>query len=251
MMNLSEVVRYLDQRFIPAGTPDYPNALNGLQLENSGKVSRLAVAVDASEKTISSALEEGADFLLVHHGLYWSGLRPFTGAFYRKIRKAMEGDLAIYSLHLPLDHFTEVGNSRLLAQAIGLSSISAFADWKGLSLGAAGEWDGDLTSLSHAVSLAVGGGVQTVAGRGQDTGKVCVVSGGSGDDLENLARQGAQTLIVGEGAHWTVLLAEELRVNLLYAGHYATETFGVRALGQELSALWGLPCRFVDHPTGR
>ena len=251
MRSLAEICSCLDVRFRPAETPDYPNALNGLQLENEGSVTRLAAAVDASERTIDQAVANGVDFLLVHHGLFWSGLRPLNGPLYRKIKKAMDGNLAIYSLHLPLDHFTEFGNSRLLAEETGLTDIEPFAEWKGLFLGASGGWDGDLNSLSQAVSSAVDGPVQTVAGGPNLPGSVAVVSGGSGDDLELYYRKGARTLIVGEGAHWTVPLAEELGMNMIYAGHYRTETFGVRVLGQELARQFSLPFQFIDHPTGR
>lgn len=163
----------------------------------------------------------------------------------------MEGGMAVYSLHLPLDDYTEFGNSRLLAEVIGLEGRTPFFECMGCFMGAAGEWAGDLNSLVQAVSSAVGGPVQCIPGRGSDPGKVVIVSGGSGDELEKMVRLGAQTLIAGEGAHWTVPIAEELGVNLLYAGHYATETFGVRALAAELSRRFSLPWQFLDNPTGR
>lgn len=251
MISLAEICLFLDERFHSGTVRDYPNALNGLQLENAGSVARLGAAVDASESTIDMALDAGVDFLLVHHGLYWSGLRPLTGPFYRKVRKAMSGNMAVYSLHLPLDDYTEFGNSRLLAEAIGLKDMEPFFESMGFFMGAAGKWEGDLNSLVRAVSSAVGGSVQCIPGRGSDPGKVAIASGGSGDELEKMARLGAQTLIVGEGAHWTVPIAEELGINLLYAGHYATETFGVRALTGELSRHFSLPWQFLDNPTGR
>jgi putative NIF3 family GTP cyclohydrolase 1 type 2 len=102
-MHLNEAVRYLDDLLRTREVGDYPQALNGLQVENSGGMSRIGAAVDATEAVIREAAEAGVDFLIVHHGLFWNGAQPITSATYRKIRILMEADMAVYSSHLPLD----------------------------------------------------------------------------------------------------------------------------------------------------
>ncbi len=252
MKNAPDIYASLEELFHPSSAPDYPPALNGLQLENGGVIRKIAAAVDASERAVDQAIEAGADLLLVHHGLFWSGLRPLTGAFYRKLKKCMDADLAVYSLHLPLDAHEKFGNSRLLAERLELQDIRPFMEWKGLHTGVSAVWNGTGEELHAALERAVGGPVQWAA-KNHDAlpGTVAIVSGGSGGDLETVARQEVRTFIAGEGSHWTVPLAEELEINLFYAGHYATETFGVRSLAEWLSIRFDLPCVFLDLPTGR
>jgi putative NIF3 family GTP cyclohydrolase 1 type 2 len=121
-MKLEEVVDYQNALLRIADYPDYPNALNGLQIENSGTVTKVAAAVDACEAVLQMAVSQGADLLIVHHGLFWAGLRTVTGAHYRKLKMALENNLAIYSAHLPLDAHPEIGNNAVLCNALGLPS---------------------------------------------------------------------------------------------------------------------------------
>lgn len=251
MKKISEVCAYADSLLQVASVPDYPNALNGLQLENEGRLTRLAAAVDASESTIEKAIAAGAQLLVVHHGLYWQGLRPITGPMYRKLKKAMDANLAIYSVHLPLDAYGDFSNSVLMARDIGLEDLSPFNEYKGIYTGVQGEWSGSRESLVEALNTSLGGSVH-VSGFGPEdrVGRVAIVSGGAGSELEQVSAAGISTFISGEGAHWTVPMAEELGMNLIYGGHYATETFGVKALTEHLSRKYDLPWVFIDNPTG-
>lgn len=251
MPTLAELCNYMDNLLQSKSIQDYPNALNGLQLENQGTVSRIAAAVDASESTIDQAIRAGADLLLVHHGLFWSGLRPVTGVVYRKLKKAMDAGLAIYSSHLPLDVYGEFGNSFLLAQAIGMEDLTPFHEYKGAHVGVSGEWKGTRQALIEALEKVLGGSVHiSPFGPEEDLGRVAIVSGGAGADLELVYSQRVTTFISGEGAHWTVPIAEELGMNLVYAGHYATETFGVQRLAEHLAGKYGLSWSFISNPTG-
>ncbi len=244
-MKLQEIVAFLDKELRTAEVKDYPNAHNGLQLENGGEVTQVACAVDACEAAIDAACEAGADLLIVHHGMLWNGAQRVEGAAYRKLKRAMDAGLAIYSSHLPLDLHPRLGNNALLARALGIRKTEPF-----LEIGVRASVDLSLADLVDRVERAVQAPVHLASGGPDCVRKLGIVTGGAGGEVAKAAAEGVDTFLTGEGAHWTFTAAEELRVNLIYAGHYATETFGVKALGAELERKFGLPWAFVDHPSG-
>lgn len=245
-MKLDELAAYFNGLLKVGEVKDSPNALNGLQVENSGEVTKIAVAVDACEAVLRRAVDAKADLLIVHHGLFWSGLGPVTGTAYRKLRLALDGNLAVYSAHLPLDAHPVFGNNALLCDALGLG------EWHMpfLDIGWRVEQETAREELTLRLEKAVGGRVQLAAGGPAVARKIGVVTGGAGGEIFKAAGEGVDTFITGEGPHWSYTAAEELGVNLFYAGHYATETFGVKALGKHAQEKFGLPWEFLDHPTG-
>jgi len=251
-VKLESLVQYLDEYLSVTGHPDYPGALNGLQVGGPESVERIVVAVDASEASISETAVRGADLMIVHHGLFWGGLRPLTGRTLRRVRALIENGIALYSCHLPLDGHSEVGNSALLARAIGLHLDGRFAAYQGAEVG----WHGrpsqplDLTGLVATVEKTLGGPVHVVPGGPARIDRVGVVTGGGASFLEEAARLGLHALVTGEGSHHSHFDAMELGVHLLLGGHYATETFGVRALGAHLAERFDVSFEFVDQPTG-
>jgi dinuclear metal center YbgI/SA1388 family protein len=184
--------------------------------------------------------------LIVHHGLFWGGLEPVVGASYRKLSLCLQNDLAVYSVHLPLDEHPTLGNNALLCDAIGLPGERTPFMTSGFQVGASI----DRAELLERVAQAVGGPVHLAPGGPSTTRRIGVVTGGAGSAVAKAAAEGVDTFITGEGPHHTYTLAEELGINLIYAGHYATETFGVKALGWLLKEQYGLPWSFIDHPTG-
>lgn len=250
MASLQEIVAFLDAELRIAEIPDYSGAVNGLQLANGGTVTKVAAAVDASLRVVEAAVAAGADLLVVHHGMFWQGAQPLTGAFYRKIKAAMDGGLAIYSAHLPLDVHPEMGNNILLMRALGLESDGTFFEWKGIRLGLTAPAALSRDELRDKLAAAVGGPVHCCPGGPRQVKRIGLVTGGAGSEVAACAREGLDTFITGEGPHWSYPLAEELGINLLYGGHYATETFGVRTLAGRLAADFGLRWEFIDHPTG-
>ncbi|MEI6604812.1 MAG: Nif3-like dinuclear metal center hexameric protein [Verrucomicrobiota bacterium] len=250
MVSLNELVVFLDEQLDIATIPDYPGALNGLQLANEGQLGRIVAAVDASLAVVEEAAAGGPGLLLVHHGMFWQGTQPLRGPFYRKIKLAMDAGLAIYSAHLPLDVHPQWGNNPHLAQAIGMRDVLPFLDWKGLAVGLRGVWQGTRDELKQQLMQAVGGPVLMCAGGPEKITSVGLVTGGAGSEVARVAAAGVDAFISGEGPHWSFPLAEELGINLLLAGHYATETFGVKALAAALSHRFALPWSFVDRPTG-
>lgn len=234
--------------------PDYPTALNGLQVAApAGRpVRRIAAAVDASEAIITRAVEAEADLLLVHHGLFWGGLQPLTGRRFRKVERLIRAGVALLSVHLPLDAHPEVGNGALLSRAIGLEPTEPFGAFQGVSIG----WAAHLSSpwtpdeLEDRVSAAVGGRVQRMGHGPAEVRSVAVVTGSGASFLEEAAARGIDALVTGEAAHHNYADACELGVHLLLGGHYATETFGVRALADRIAERFQIDSLFLDDPSG-
>jgi dinuclear metal center YbgI/SA1388 family protein len=248
---LSALTRYCDRTLQPARFTDWPGAVNGLQVQNDGTVRKLAAAVDASTTTITKAVEIGADLLIVHHGLFWGPTHPWTGKRYQLIKLLLDHNVAVYSSHLPLDAHPRLGNNALLAKALGLRQMQPFFLEKGQHIGLRAKIRINRAELNERLARALGGAVPKVIPGGPDVCReIGIVTGGAGDELKRACDEGVDTFITGEGRHWTYALAEELGLNVFYGGHYATETFGVRALAADLARKFDLPWEFIDHPTG-
>lgn len=251
MIELKEIVRYLDAELRIADVPDYPGALNGLQLENNGGVTKVAAAVDASLPVFEKAIAAGADLLIVHHGMFWHGAQRVVESQYEKLKLAVDANMAVYSAHIPLDIHHDWGNNVLLCEKLGMQAAEKFHPWKGELLGLREEMDLSLDELVKRVRVAVGGGVNFCHGKkSKNVGVVGVITGGAGSEVQAMADSGINTFITGEGPHWSYPLAEELGLNVIYGGHYATETFGVLKLIEVLKTKYLLCNCFVDHPSG-
>jgi dinuclear metal center YbgI/SA1388 family protein len=249
-MQLQDLQVYLDEFLRVREVPDYPQALNGVQVANSGNVTRIAVAVDAVQHTIERAVESGADLLLVHHGLFWDGNQPVTGRRYRRLRALFEADLAVYSAHIPLDVHPEVGNNAVLARALGVEVQGSFGEYKGHPLGVWGTLEMRREALGARLDELLGGPVRMIACGPERVRRVGVITGGAGEMIGAAQAAGLDAFVTGEGAHHHFFDAEEGGINLFFGGHYATEVWGVRALAQHLEDRFGLPWTFIDHPTG-
>jgi len=249
-MRLSDLAGYLDTYLRVREVPDAPAALNGLQVANAGDVTRLGAAVDLCEATVRMAAEQGADLLLVHHGLFWGGPKPLTGPAYRRVAGLLRHNIALYSAHLPLDLHPDVGNNAVLARQLGVTSRGEFGEEYGVRIGVWGELDVLRAALEQQLAAVLGAAPRVMAFGPERVRRVGIVTGGAGSMIPQAAAAGLDTYITGEGAHHTFFDAEELRMNVFYAGHYATETVGVKALAEQLHAKFGLPWLFLDHPTG-
>lgn len=251
-MKLEPLLQYMDGYLSVPGHPDYPEALNGLQVGGPEEVRHLIAAVDASEASIGASVDRGADLMIVHHGLFWEGLRPLTERRLRRVKLLIGHDVALYSCHLPLDGHPEVGNAALLSRALGLRLEGRLGSFQGAAVG----WHGrsaetlDLRGLTSLAQRALGGLVHVIAGGPKRIERVGVVTGSGASFIEEAAGLGLDALLTGEGSHHAHLDAMELGIHLLLGGHYATETFGVQALAAHLSDRFGLTWDFVDLPTG-
>jgi dinuclear metal center YbgI/SA1388 family protein len=247
--DLMELVRYLDEYLQVGGIADGPNALNGLQVANSGTVRRVAAAVDASERTVSEAVQRGCDLLLVHHGLFWDGNQPVTGRRYRRIRPLVQHDVAVYSAHLPLDVHPEVGNNAVLARELGIDVQGRFGEYRGLELGWWGTLELRREALAARLDDLLGRRVHMMPFGPEIIRRVGVITGGGGSMIGDAVAAGLDAFVTGEGSHHTHFDAEEGGINVYYGGHYATEIWGVKALAALLEDRFGVPWEFIDHPT--
>jgi dinuclear metal center YbgI/SA1388 family protein len=256
MTTVHEIAAYADELLESKTTPDYPNALNGLQLENRSEITGIAAAVDFSTRAIKGAIAKRANLLIVHHGMFWEGSKHLTGPLYDKLRLLLENDIAVYSSHLPLDRHPTLGNNVLLARQLGLEPSDTFARFEGITVGVSGESDLETAVLAEqARHFAKNYDRElrtTPFAKNRRTKRwaICTGAGASAETLTEAREMKIDTLIVGEGPHWTAVYAEENDMTILYAGHYATETLGVRALADHLGERFALSSSFVNAPTG-
>lgn len=249
-MHLNELVEYLDTYLDVSTVPDFGGAVNGLQVASSGRVGRIAAAVDATQATIAAAVEAGADLLLVHHGLFWDGEQAVTGRRYRRLKALMTADLAVYGAHLPLDVHPEVGNNVVLARTLGIEVEGRFGEYKGQPIGYWGRLEIRREALAARLDQVLGCRVRLIGGGPERVERVGVITGGAGGEVGAAIEAGLDAFVTGEGAHHNYFDAEEGGINLYLGGHYATEVWGVRALAEHLHERFDLPWTFIDRPTG-
>ncbi len=250
-MKQSELISYLDS-YLQIGLfspSDY--SLNGLVVGSpeDRKVEKVAVAVDASLSTFERAIEAGCTFLIVHHGLFWGAPIAITGPHYRRIKTLLESNLALYAAHLPLDAHPEVGNNAQMAKRLGLEEIEPFVLFKGVNIGFKGrfstprsaQWVCDQLGFDDPVILSLGKEKCTTVG---------IVSGGASDELGVAIAEDLDLYITGEIKHEAYHQAAEEPTTVIGGGHYNTEVYGVKALGEHLSERFGLEVLFIEDPTG-
>lgn len=254
-MDLSELCARYDERLRTADFADLDASANGLQVgPEEREISRVAFAVDGVEATIEDAADLGADLLVVHHGLSWGGIERVTDLHYGRIAPLIRNDLALYVSHLPLDAHPELGNAAGVADVLGLEDREPFAALGPEHIGQRGRASSPFTVSSMRSLLESeldhgGQGVQVLDFGPEEIEDVAVVTGAGADWREEAAREDVDALVTGEGKGKLYHEARESGLNVFLAGHYATETFGVRSL-QELADGWGLDTVFIDRPTG-
>jgi dinuclear metal center YbgI/SA1388 family protein len=249
MAELQAIVDYCAKRLGLPEFPDFEGAMNGLQVANSGTVTRIGAAVDAGRVPFESASAKGVDFLLVHHGLFWQPPRPWIGQLYRKLKLLIDSNMAVFAAHLPLDAHAEIGNNAVLARRLRLEARRTFLPFEGRDVGliagagiAREHLLRRLQSLfSQVTAIECGSGTP---------GEVAIVTGGGYGALPALIASGVDTLVTGELKEHCFNLAQEHALNLYACGHYATEVFGVCALAEELADRFDLPWEFIgtDNP---
>ena len=250
MASVSAIIDHLDSLLEPAAFDDY--GPNGLQVPGREQVETVATGVSASVELFERARDAGADLVIVHHGLFWRGPpRPLDPAAKRRLQVLFDADLGLAAYHLPLDGHLEHGNNALLAKALGCATWTPFAAHGGATIGVAGRFaqggiaPGRLVELVHRVTgrapLAFTDGPARV-------GSVGIVSGAGADYLEEAIAGGLDAFVTGEPAERVMARAREAGVHFLAAGHYATETFGVRRLGGLLAERFGVRHVFIDVP---
>jgi dinuclear metal center YbgI/SA1388 family protein len=253
-MDISEIVTRYDERLDTAAFADLDASPNGLQVgPESADVDHVAFAVDAAEATAEAAIEAGADLLVTHHGIVWGDVERVTGSNYRRIAPLLRHDVALYVSHLPLDSHPELGNAAGVAELLDLEAREPFGELGPETVGLRGTTPkpyshGELRSRLDTLDQD-DQSTQVLDFGPEAIESVGVVTGAGGDWLSEAEALGLDALVTGEGKGRLYHEAREAGVSVFLAGHYATETFGVRRL-QALADDWGLATTYVDHPTG-
>ena len=248
-MDILQLSHYLDNLLDIKEIKDSPNAMNGLQVQNTGDIKKVGLAVDLCMATIEKAVAAECNMMFVHHGMLWGGVKPIRGNFYDKISTMIRENLGLYSAHLPLDMHPVLGNNKVLADQLELNELEPFGEYEGQKIG----FKGRLKSLSAEELGAklegkLGSPVKVIgSGEVQTLG---IVSGGAADILSQAAVAGLDAYLTGEGSNHHYHEAIENECVLILAGHYATETGGVKAVGKHLAEQFGIKTEFIDYPTG-
>ncbi len=232
---------------------DFPDlSLNGLQFSGREEVSRIGAAVDASLATFEKAAEAGVDFLLVHHGLFWGKPLAVTGAHKKRLAVLFKNGMNLYAAHLPLDAHTEVGNNTRIATELGLVELEPFGSYKNLKIGFKGRFPTPTPLSAVADTLGKLTGMQVLVHQGgpELLSSVGIISGAAAWSILEAEEEGLDLFITGEPKHEVFHETFEGHINAIYAGHYDTEVFGVKALAAKLEGVFQLPWTFVNHPTG-
>jgi len=244
--DLETITQFCDARLGQAEIPDFPGSENGLQIANNGKVTKIGAAVDAGMEPFKKATAARIDYLIVHHGLYWSPPVPLIGSSYQKIKLALDSNLALYGSHLPLDRHPEIGNNAIIAQKLGLCIKSTILPYEGVDIGLLAEGIESRQELRASLENLFPEGIQAIEFGSEHLEEIAVLSGSGHSAAGEILEAGADTLVTGELRQHHFNMAQELGLNLYACGHYATETFGVDALGREVAKEFDLPYQFIE-----
>ena len=249
MVSLKEVVTFCDQRLRRGEINDFEGAYNGLQVENNGSVSKIGASVDAGQRPFEDAIAAGVDFIICHHGMFWTNPIPIVGTNHIKVKTALEGNRAVYGAHLPLDCHPEIGNNVLLAKALGLKKVDTFLDYDGSDMAtiALGP-NGGREELSKRLQTLFPESYQGIEYGSAQPKRIGILTGSGQSAVPRLLENGIDTLITGELRQHHFNMAQELGLNLYPCGHYATEIFGVKALATEVSEKFQIEWMFIEQP---
>lgn len=249
MSSLREITAFCNTRTRQAEIRDFEGAHNGLQIENNGTVTKIAAAVDASMATLEAASKICADFIICHHGLFWTPPIPVTGPAYQKIKFALDQNIALYGAHLPLDCHPEIGNNALLAKELNLEPSGSFLPYEGNDIATiTNGLDGGRTELANRLKALFPKTFQSIEYGSASPQRIAILSGSGQSAVPHLLENKIDTLVTGELRQHHFTMAQELGLNLYPCGHYATEVFGVQALAQEIANKFGLEWAFLDQP---
>jgi dinuclear metal center YbgI/SA1388 family protein len=251
-MDRSEFVDALNSTLRTDDYADIDASANGLQVGRAtGDIERAAFAVDAAIDTIETAADRDADVLVVHHGLSWGGFDRLTGLDYDRVAALVENDLALYVAHLPLDGHQRLGNAAGVADVLALDDRAAFGTLGPECVGTRGRASEpyERSELAERLDDELDTETQVLGFGPRDVETVGIVTGSGVDWIEEAASEGLDALVTGEGKQKAYHEARDLGLNVYLAGHYATETFGVRRLADRVEG-WGIETTYVDHPTG-
>ncbi len=247
-MDYRQLITYLDDYLQIANIADY--GPQGLQVEaNNDHVQRIALAVDTSPATIEAASNWSADLLLVHHGILWRDVERIAGPLGQRVRLLMKNRIHLYAAHLALDGHPEVGNNVVLARRLGMEVEAWWCEEMGTKIGVTGHMEKPLPKLVSQVEEMLQTKARVLERGPAEVRKLAIVTGFGADRVGEARAMGADTLLTGETSHANYWSAADYGMNVIFAGHYATETVGVQALGEHLAEQFGCSVHFFDFPT--
>ena len=252
-MHITEIDRFFHELLPIDSTKSGDSAINGLQVSNKSKeVAKIAFAVDASLESFKRAAHWGADMLFVHHGIFWGTEKAITGDFFNRISFLIENNIALYAAHLPLDVDPELGNNISVARKAGLEQIEGFGEYHGIKIGYKGIFRNPVGCDEILAALGFNSlEMLAVLKFGKEKCKsAAVITGGACREVEQAIDEGVDLYITGEITHQIYHQCLEAKINVISAGHYLTETFGVKNVARAVSEKLSLETCFVDIPTG-
>jgi len=249
-MELSEIVVFLD-KFLEIGNWE-DRSMNGLQVEGKKTVRKIGFAVDASFETFKEAKSRNIDMIIVHHGLIWGGIDYIRGLISERLKILLKNDISLYAAHLPLDAHPEVGNNAQLIKLLGAEIEESFGEYRGKAIGFTGSFRSviELNEVSDILSRNLNTNTKVLDFGKSKIKKIAAISGGGAFGVPEAADKGVDAFITGEPEHSAYHTAKESRLNVIFAGHYATETLGVRALMEVVRDKLIPEVYFIDLPTG-
>lgn len=249
-MNLNELTRFLDDLLRVKEIPDESH--NGLQVANKGLVTKIGISVDISTDIIESAKNSHIDFLFVHHGMFWNKQAMITGMYYDRICRLMEYNIALYAAHLPLDLHPVYGNNAQIKNVMNWKALGDFGEYHGVTIGKKYSLPHPLSisTLENKIAQKLNCTVNSWPFGKKKIHKVAYVSGGGLSLLNQAVQLDLDAYITGEPKHEYYWQAKDSSINVLFGGHYATETLGVNAVGRLLNKKFGIPAIFIDKTSG-
>ncbi|NJD98774.1 Nif3-like dinuclear metal center hexameric protein [Thermococcus sp. LS1] len=250
MVARDEIVAFLNEYLNINAFPD--KSKNGLQVEGKEEIERIAFAVDTTLKTIERAARAKADMMIVHHGMIWGGIDYVTGVTYRRLKALFDAGMNLYVAHVPLDAHPEVGNNVQLLKLLGLEPKEPFGEYGGVTIGYIGEFEEakPVEEVAQVLAEKLDTTVKTYEFGVREIRRVGAITGSGGFALEEAKRKNIDLFVLGEFTHANYLTALDLGISVAVAGHYKTETLGVKALMPLIKEKFDVEVFFIDEPTG-
>lgn len=248
-MKLKDIKKFLDDFLKISEIEDV--SVNGLQVEGKEEIKKICFAVDASMELFKLAKNENADMVFVHHGIIWNGIKRVTGINYKRLKFLIENKISLYACHLPLDKHEEVGNNIQFLKIFGIKKeIEEFGTYHGIKIGYKGKFDEEknFADFVKDIKKNINKKCKILNFGRKKIKSVGVVSGGAASLIDEAIEE-VDCFVTGEPSHQIYHLAKEGKINVIFAGHYATETLGVKAMAKFINEKFKIETKFIDIPT--
>jgi len=247
-MKRNELSDFLNQVLNVASFSDY--GPNGLQVEGRAEINKIVTAVSASVELFEKAIECHADAIIVHHGIIWNFERPvYKGGYKQRVKRLLENDLNLFAYHLPLDAHIELGNAAQLARVLGFKNTEPFGEYKGSNIGVKGTRSPiTMDKFFSLVKETINPEALCFPYGPEKIRTVGIITGGAQKEVRQAIDSGLDLYLTGEASEYILHFVKEEHIHYVAAGHYATEKFGIIALGKYIHKQFGIEVDFIDIP---